>query len=255
MEFYAAEIRMRAERKAGQLLIEARLNRTRRIKGQSHVVGNDMMLPRIEDLGISRDEAARWQRIAKLSPRDFEARLARLRTGKSFLSAAFSSDSEEWLTPKEVLDLAVGVLGAIDLDPCAERSDARANVPAMKFFTKKDDGLSKVWHGRVFMNPPYGAAITAFVEKLIASWRETSVTEAIALLPSRTDTAWFRAIVAVAPVCFVMGRIMFKRATGEVDSDTTAPFPSAIFYLGSRNRLDRFASEFGDFGPICETRS
>ena len=101
------------------------------------------------------------------------------------------------------------------------------------------------------MNAPYSEA-AAFVEKLITSWRDGAVSEAIALLASRTDNAWFRAIIAVAPVCFVMGRIKFIRPDGP-DSNTGAPFPSAIFYLGP-NR-DRFAAIFSDFGPICEVRS
>lgn len=260
MEFYASEIRMRAERRAGQILIESKRTKTRRIKGQSHVEGDDMSLPTLADLGLTRDEASKWQRIAKLSERDFEARLARMRAnGKpgSFLDTAFSSDSEEWLTPGEILDSVVAVLSAIDLDPCAERKDASANVPALTHFTEKDDGLSKVWKGAVFMNPPYGNQIPAFVEKLMASWRAGTVTQAIALLPSRTDTAWFQALDP-APVCFVRGRIMFARASerrpGEEPApNCSAPFPSALFYLGPR--VDRFAAEFDHFGKVYQVRS
>ncbi len=106
------------------------------------------------------------------------------------------------------------------------------------------------------MNPPYGSQVAAFVQKLVESWRAGAVTQAIALLPSRTDTAWFR-MLAPAPVCFVMGRIMFVRASekgGEPDPNWTAPFPSALFYLGPR--LDRFAAEFETrFGPIYLMRS
>ena len=31
-------------------------------------------------------------------------------------------------------------------------------MPAGKHFTAAEDGLSREWHGRVYMNPPYGAA-------------------------------------------------------------------------------------------------
>ncbi len=161
MEFFATEIRMRAERRAGQILIEDKAA-GRRDAGQG---GNRKSrssattVIRLADMGITKDEAARWQRIAKLSLHEFERRLARIRAnGKhGFLYTAFSSDSEEWLTPKEILDSVEAVLGTIDLDPCAERRDAAgANVPARARYTKQDNGLADVsdWYGRLFLNPP-----------------------------------------------------------------------------------------------------
>jgi phage N-6-adenine-methyltransferase len=248
MEFSATEIRMWAERRMGELIKEDRANGLLAHRNQTKRMS---WAKTYADLGITRDEAARWQRMARLSEHDFKLRLEHMRAnGKpgSFLDTAFSSDSDEWLTPKEILDHVLSVLGSIDLDPCGERGDDRANIPAGAHFTKKDDGLSKAWTGAVYINPPYSDA-AAFIEKLITEWREGRVTQAIALLPSRTDTAWFRAILAVAPVCFIMGRIIFKLPTGEL-APTGAPFPSAISYLGP-NR-DRFAAVFSPhFGPIC----
>ncbi len=257
MEYFAAEIRMRAERKAGELLIESKANRQRAGQGgdrRSKYQNGILLLPTLKELKLDPKDAAKWQRIAKLSPREFERRLARIRANgrPGSLDAVFSSDSDEWLTPPGILDSVVSVLGEIGLDPCSE--PARANVPAGAHFTEKDDGLAQPWSGTVFANPPYSAA-DAFVEKLIASWKEGEVTQAIALLPSRTDRAWFRALVAVATVCFVTGRIKFNRADGESVSKGGAPFPSGIFYLGLRAGADRFAAEFGDFGPICQVRS
>ena len=60
----------------------------------------------------------------------------------------------EWYTPRQYLDAAVKVMGAIDLDP-ASSDAAQYNVQATKYFTLKDDGLSQRWFGRVFCNPPY----------------------------------------------------------------------------------------------------
>lgn len=251
MEVLAAEIRMRAERKAGELLIERKKAGTLALK-QNGRPKKASAIDTLTSIGLTRDEAATWQRIAKLSESDFERRIARLRASgdRHSLTAVFSSDSDEWMTPKEILDSVVSVLGEIDLDPCSEA--ARSNVPARNHFIESEDGLSKIWRGTAFMNPPYSAA-DAFVEKLIASWKEGGVTQAIALLASRTDRGWFRALVAVAPVCFVAGRIIFNRADGEPVSKGGAPFPSAIFYLGPR--VDRFAAEFNDFGPILQVRS
>jgi len=257
MEYYAAEIRMRAERKAGQLLIEDKAAGRRDAgKGgdRKSPSSSTRVIPSLADFGITYDEAAKWQRIAKLSEHDFELRLARLRAqGKpGSLDAMFSSDSDEWMTPDEILDAVGSVLGQIDLDPCAERTDGRANVPAGQHFGKKLDGLIQVWSGTVYMNAPYSEA-GAFVEKLIKSWRDGEVTQAIALLPSRTDQGWYQTLHAVAPVCSVLGRIRFKLPSGELGA-SGAPFPSAIFYLGPR--VDRFASTFDPhFGQISQVRS
>ena len=253
MEYLATEIRMRAERRAGQILIEDK-NMSRLASKQQGRPKKVSRLTTLIDLGLTRDEAARWQRIARLSQHDFDLRLAKIRAnGKpSSMDPMFSSASDEWLTPKEVLDSVISVLGAIDLDPCAERGDDRANVPAGAHLTKKDDGLQSNWADLIFMNPPYSQAAD-FIDKLIAEWRANRVSQAIALLPSRTDTAWFQKIHAVAPVCFVRGRIVFKRPSGDVDA-SGAPFPSAVFYLGPR--LDRFTAEFeGRFGQISQVRN
>lgn len=82
------------------------------------------------------------------------------------------SKSARWGTPQPVIEFARATLGEIDLDPA---SDARFNerVKAKRFFTEEDDGLSKLWTGRVFLNPPgdpTGKLIQLFWEKLVDSY-------------------------------------------------------------------------------------
>jgi hypothetical protein len=57
-----------------------------------------------------------------------------------------------------VIDAAHAVMGAIDLDP-ASNAKFNKTVRAAKFLTEADDGLTKRWHGRVFLNPPGGSLI------------------------------------------------------------------------------------------------
>lgn len=156
------------------------------------------------------------------------------------LGVHFTSDSPEWYTPPEIIERAVKLFGAIDLDPCSN-SHKNPTVPSANRFTKDDDGLSKTWKGKVYMNPPYGREIVEWVEKLAAEHKSGNVTEAVALVPARTDTEWFR-MLRVFPRCFVSGRLNFS------GHENSAPFPSVVFYLGKR--LSAFVKAFGDIGDV-----
>ncbi len=70
-------------------------------------------------------------------------------------NAKHSTESVEHYTPRWVVDGARTLMGGIDLDPA---SCAKANkyIRAAEFYTKRSNGLTKSWHGRVFLNPPGG---------------------------------------------------------------------------------------------------
>lgn len=152
--------------------------------------------------------------------------------------ALFTSDSPEWYTPSLIIDRVLNVMGAIDLDPCSN-SKGSPNVPAAAHFTQEDDGLSQEWRGRVYMNPPYGSEIGDWAERLVAEYQAGRVTEAIALIPARTDTQWFR-LFREFPRCFIWGRLKFSAVQG------SAPFPSVAVYLGTN--ADVFTRGFADIG-------
>ena len=139
------------------------------------------------------------------------------------------------------METVIACLGAIDLDPC---SNAGApNVPAGEHYTREQNGLIRPWAGRVYMNPPYGE-IEAWIDKLCAEVaRPAGVMEAIALVPARTDTQWFRALRDFT-CCFVEGRLTF------IGNENPAPFPSAVFYLG--DDIDKFCRHFDPVGDIWQ---
>lgn len=163
------------------------------------------------------------------------------------VSAMMSSASDEWYTTQEIIDTVTAVMGGIDLDP-ASSDTANETVRAEVYFTIEDDGLSKEWWGRVYLNPPYGNEIPKWVDKAIGEYENHNILEAVLLLPSRTDTRWFRALRQF-PRCFMHGRVKFN------GHDNSAPFPTMLVGIGID--LERFAKIMQSQGDIylCHTIS
>lgn len=158
------------------------------------------------------------------------------------LAVHYSSATPEWYTPPQIVAAVVDFYDAIDLDPCAEGGEPKT-VPALRHYTLADDGLALPWFGRVYLNPPYGDAIPPWIAKLDACYRAGGIEAGIALVPARTDTAWFDPLWAHT-ICFVRGRLKFG---GAADS---APFPSALVYLGTEP--GRFARAVAHLGRVVE---
>jgi phage N-6-adenine-methyltransferase len=132
----------------------------------------------------------------------------------------FSSATPEWATPQELFDELAHIFGGFTLDPCATSSNAKCK----QFFTLEDDGLSKPWTGKVFMNPPYGREIGKWVRK---AWEESlRGALVVCLLPARVDTRWWHDYAKKGHVYFLRGRLKFG------SSRNSAPFPSALVTFG-----------------------
>ena len=111
---------------------------------------------------------------------------------------------------------AAGISGTgIDLDPATSKV-AQRTVKAKRYFTKVEDALSREWHGRIFMNPPYcREGMPRFTEKLIKEFRLGRVCQAIALVHSYTDPGRFHNLAGCASaICFTRGRIPFVSPYG-----------------------------------------
>ena len=131
--------------------------------------------------------------------------------------ALFSSASGEWSTPQELFDELDREFD-FELDPAA----SELNAKCCRYFDVDDDGLDQPWApARVFINPPYGRGVGAWVKK--AAEENKAGALVVMLLPARTDTAWFHEyIYGNAEIRFLRGRLKFGGASNP------APFPSML---------------------------
>jgi hypothetical protein len=109
--------------------------------------------------------------------------------------------SDDYYTPPWIFDrLALD----FDLDVCAPPGGIPW-IPAVRHFTKEDDGLAQPWHGRVWMNPPFS---------LPEPWVDRFITHrnGVCLVPM-SNGRWFH------------------RLWGEADG-ITLPVANAIQFIG-----------------------
>jgi hypothetical protein len=67
-------------------------------------------------------------------------------------------ETNEYYSPLAYVERARRLMGEIDLDP-ASCPAANEVVRAKAIFVRRDDGLSKRWSGRVYLNPPGGKLV------------------------------------------------------------------------------------------------
>jgi hypothetical protein len=117
-----------------------------------------------------------------------------------------------WITPRWILD----ALGAFDLDPAA--AEPRPWDCAAESYTAY--GLSRPWHGRVWLNPPFDRyEVGGWIEKLAEHGHGT------ALLHARTEAEWFEPVWRAArAILFMADRIHFHHPDGtRARANSSAP--------------------------------
>lgn len=122
----------------------------------------------------------------------------------NFNTPKLEHSKDEWLTPRWVISR----LGTFDLDPCAPIK--RPWDMALNHYTVEDDGLSKEWFGRVWLNPPYGRETFKWMKRLAEHGK------GVALIFARTDTKGFHEQVfnQAHSLFFFKGRLSFCHVDG-----------------------------------------
>ena len=133
----------------------------------------------------------------------------------SINTGMLSSKTDMWATPQDFFD-DYNAIYHFDVDVCATSE----NALCAKFYSPKDDGLSKEWHGICWMNPPYGREIGKWMKKAYESSLHGATV--VCLVPARTDTAWWHEYAMKGEIEFIRGRLKFG------GSKNSAPFPSAV---------------------------
>ena len=156
-----------------------------------------------------------------------------------------TSGKFEYYTPAEIIEAARLVMGTIDLDP-ASSPVANETVKATTFFTEADDGLSRPWAGRVWMNHPFRRDYNRpWVSKLVAEYRVRRVEQACCITYAATSEVWFQPFFDF-PLCFLSKRTHYRLPDGSIMGGSTKG--SVVVYLG--DQVAAFVTAFGSLGRV-----
>jgi hypothetical protein len=90
----ATEARMRAERRAGELLIEMAKRGERQKAGDADGRRPQPSVPKLADLGVSKTQSSRWQALANLDIPKFKARVQLASTAYNRIARSFIREEE-----------------------------------------------------------------------------------------------------------------------------------------------------------------
>ncbi len=141
----------------------------------------------------------------------------------TYMETGISSASDEWPTPQWLADQLAAEFGPFDLDPAATAENAKAPL----FFTREDDGLRQPWHGKVWLNPPYGRTIGRWMRKAKIEVARCRADLVCCLVPARVGTMWWESAITWHDT---LVRILPGRL--EWQPGQQAPFTSAVIVYG-----------------------
>jgi len=157
------------------------------------------------------------------------------------VDAATKQETDEWSSPRELVEPIADAVDGFDLDPCsgAERSPFAADT-----YTADDDGLEQSWYGRVWVNPPY-SAMSGWTAKATTETRDGDAETVVYLCKGDSSTGWWqRAASCATVICAIDHRLSFG------DGENSAPFASHLIVFGECP--DALAAELANHGQLLK---
>ncbi len=146
------------------------------------------------------------------------------------MATSHGSSSIHWGTPQHIYD-RLNERFAFDLDACAMNADVAKHE---NFISEAQNALKVEWQAKtVFMNPPYGRAIKAFMQKAKEQVLKHDLT-VVCLIPNSTGTLWFKENVkpVLDEMIIVHQRVQFVDLdSSSIGKTTGANFDSIVCVL------------------------
>jgi hypothetical protein len=151
---------------------------------------------------------------------------------------------QDYFTPPEIVDAARVAMGGIDLD-AASHPLANRTHRIQDYFHTGRSAFHNDWHGRVWLNPPYGNNAPWF--ERILTFVESGAIEQLCML----SPMWAFQTKLARPVMALTSGLVLLTPTpkfwGNVDPDKTGSNnPHGVIYIGARS--SEFCRAFGGFG-------
>jgi len=135
-----------------------------------------------------------------------------------------SDETDEWSSPREIVEPLRDAIGGFDLDPC---SGAESSPFAEATFTESEDGLAQPWHGSVWVNPPY-SNVAEWTDKAVEAVEDGDAECVYYLCKGDSSTDWWqRGAKAATTIVAIDHRLKFG------DGENSAPFASHILIFGN----------------------
>lgn len=155
-----------------------------------------------------------------------------------------TSGKTEYFTPQPIIEAARQCMGGIDLDP-ATSVEANKRVLAVSYFTKRIDGLTQPWRGRVWLNHPFGRISNPlWIDKLEREY-EGRIEQACCITFACTSEKWFQPLLK-RPQVFLVPRTNYLLPDGSTLKGVTKG--SVVTYYG--HHVTEFAKAFAGLGVV-----
>jgi phage N-6-adenine-methyltransferase len=139
------------------------------------------------------------------------------------LDVLTSDESDEWSSPRELVEPLDAAVSGFDLDPC---SGAESSPFAAETYTEADNGLAQPWHGDVWVNPPY-SEMWDWTDKAIEAVTAGGAESVCFLCKGDSSTDWWQcAAMHATVICAIDHRLSFG------DGENSAPFASHVVVFG-----------------------